>query len=144
MAHSGEPTIETVDVEGIREYLTQSSVEFAILFGSHARGTASDTSDVDIAIRFPKKLNDYERFSLRNRIDADLQEYATGFVDVSDIETLPNPVAYAALQDGIRLIGDTETIDAYREQIDREYETAASEREEERREFIDRLARGDV
>ncbi|WP_336365002.1 type VII toxin-antitoxin system MntA family adenylyltransferase antitoxin [Halalkalicoccus salilacus] len=144
MAHSGEPAIETVDVEGIREYLTQSSVEFAILFGSHAQGTASDTSDVDIAIRFPEELTDYERFSLRNRIDADLQEYAAGFVDVSDIETLPNPVAYAALQDGIRLVGDSQTIDTYQGQINREYETAASERKQERREFIDRLARGDV
>jgi uncharacterized protein len=144
MEHSGDSAIGHVDIEGLREYLTQSRVVFAILFGSHARGTASDTSDVDIALLFPEGLDDYEQFSLRNRIDADLQEYAAGFVDVSDIETLPTPVAYAALRDGIRLVGDTQTIDAYQEQINREYETAASEREQERREFIDRLARGDV
>lgn len=32
--------------------------------------------------------------------------HAQGFVDVSDIETVPTPVAYAALRDGIVLAGD--------------------------------------
>lgn len=144
MANSGGPPIENVDFEGIREYLTQSEVVFTVLFGSHARGTASESSDVDIALRFPDEMDDYERFTRRNRIDAHLQEHAAGFVDVSDLETLPNPVAYAALRDGVLLIGDEEAVNAYRERIDSEYETTASEREQERREFIDRLASGDV
>jgi len=56
------------------------------------------------------KLSEAERFRRRNRIDADLQAYADQFVDVSDIESLPTHVAHAALQDGVRLVGDQEEI----------------------------------
>lgn len=69
--------------------------------------------DVDIALRFPEGTDDRERFRQRNRIDAELQAYATGFVDVSDIDALPTSVAYAALRDGIRLLGDETAVDAY-------------------------------
>lgn len=62
--------------------------------------------DVDVALRFPDRLNARDRFRRRNRIDAELQTYADGFVDVSDVETLPTPVARAALHDGIRIVGD--------------------------------------
>lgn len=144
MPKSGEPTIEGVDIDGLRDYLAQTDVVFAVLFGSHTQGTADEASDVDITLRFPDDMDDHERFRRRNRIDAKLQEYATGFVDVSDIETLPNPVAYAALQDGILLTGDEQVAETYQEQVITEYETVAREREQERREFIDRLARGDI
>jgi len=70
--------------------------------------------------------------------------YADQFVDVSDIESLPTHVAHAALQDGVRLVGDQEEITAYKQRVDAEYDAGASERDQERREFIDRLARGDV
>ena len=89
-------------------------------------------------------MDAYKRFHSRNRIDADLQEYASGFVDVSDIETLPNPVAHAALRDGIILIGDERDVESYQERIKTEYDATSPDRERERREFIDRLARGDV
>lgn len=133
-----------VNVEGMQEYLAQTEIDFAILFGSHARGTADESSDVDIALRFPEEMDDHERFHRRNRIDAELQEYADGFVDVSDIEALPNPVAYAALRDGILLAGDEQAAEEYREKVETEYETEQSERKREQREFIDRLARGDI
>jgi len=144
MSNAGEPTIEGVDVDRLRDYLDRTDVVFAVLFGSHARGSADETSDVDITLRFPETLDDHERFRRRNRIDADLQEYAAGFVDVSDIESLPNPVAYAALRDGTLLAGSEDAAEAYQKRVKAEYETAASEREQERREFIDRLARGDT
>lgn len=137
-------SVETIELEEIREYLAQTEVVFAVLFGSHASGTADESSDVDIALRFPDETSEAERFRRRNRIDADLQAYADGFVDVSDIESLPTHVAHAALRDGIRIVGDQETITTYKQHIDEEYDAGASEREQERREFIDRLARGDV
>lgn len=139
-----DSVVETIDLEEIREYLTQTDVIFAVLFGSHARGSADESSDVDIALRFPDDLSEAERFRRRNRIDAELQAYADGFVDVSDIESLPTHVAHAALRDGIRLIGEQEALRAYKQQIDAEYDATANEREQERREFIDRLARGDI
>lgn len=137
---SAEPTADGVDVAGIRAYLDQTKVRFAILFGSHARGSADESSGVDIALHFPAEMDATERFHCRNRIDATLQEYADGFVDVSDIKSLPNHVAFAALQDGIRLVGDEHAIDRFTQEIASEYETRGRERDRKRREFIERLA----
>lgn len=144
MPKRNDSSVETIDLEEIREYLAQTEVIFAVLFGSHARGTADDSSDVDIALRFPDELSETERFHRRNRIDADLQAYADGFVDVSDIASLPTHVAHAALRDGVCLVGDEEVLTTYKERVDAEYDADTSEREQARREFIDRLARGDV
>lgn len=144
MSPSGDPAVEGVDTDGIREYLETTEVVFAVLFGSRARGTGDESSDVDIALRFPDDMDARERFRSRNRIDATLQEYASAFVDVSDIEALPTSVAYAAVRDGHLLVGDPQAVAAARERLEAEHETTASEREEDRREFIDRLAQGDV
>jgi predicted nucleotidyltransferase len=140
----GEPSIEAVDLAGIRATLSNRPVVFAVLFGSHGRGDADPDSDVDIALRFRETLDAHERFRLRNRIDAELQSYAGGFVDVSDIEKLPLPVAHAALTEGVRLFGDGDSLEEYRERIGEAYEERETERVEDRRTFIDRLAEGDV
>ncbi|WP_394327488.1 nucleotidyltransferase domain-containing protein [Haladaptatus sp. W1] len=47
--------IDGIDVTRLQSYLTQTEVTFALLFGSHARGTATLTSDVDIALHFPDR-----------------------------------------------------------------------------------------
>ncbi|QGN07406.1 nucleotidyltransferase domain-containing protein [Halorhabdus sp. CBA1104] len=135
---------DAVDVEGIRRYLRNSDVLFAVLFGSLVSDTAHESSDVDVALQFPDEMTSKERFRHRNRLDAELQTYAERFVDVSDIEALPVPVARAALRDGIRLVGDEQEINAYRKRVESEYETSAERREQERREFIDRLAKGEL
>ena len=96
--------------------------------------------DVDIALRFPETLSATERFRLRNRLDANLQEFADSFVDVSDIDALPTPVAYRAVRDGTVLVGDDQTVDAYREQVRRRYDETTETRQAQRQEFIDRLA----
>jgi predicted nucleotidyltransferase len=144
MASADEPTVGGVDIDGMRDYLARTEVVFAVLFGSRAQGTADDSSDVDVALQFPEEMDTHERFRLRNRIDAHLQEYAEGFVDVSDLGSLPTPVAHAALRDGIVLVGDELAVGSYRERVTEEYEATADERERERRAFIDRLARGDT
>lgn len=144
MTTSGEPSFEGVDLEGMRDYLAGTEVDFAVLFGSHARGSAEPSSDVDVALSFPEELDDLHRFRLRNRIDADLQEFAEGFVDVSDLDALPTPVAHAALTEGIVLAGDDAAVETRREAVERDYDASAEERERERRAFIDRLARGET
>ncbi|MDB2242994.1 nucleotidyltransferase domain-containing protein [Halorubrum ezzemoulense] len=133
-----------MDVAALRRYLATTDVRFAVLFGSRVRGETHDSSDVDVVLRFPEELSPKERFCRRNRIDTDLQGYADDFVDVSDIEDLPLPIGRAALREGVRLVGDERELTAYREQIDAEYERTAADRERDRREFIDRLARGDI
>lgn len=144
MARTGEPTVEGVNIDAMREYLARTEVIFAVLFGSYAQGTADESSDVDIALCFPDGMDAYEQFRLRNSVDAHVQEYADGFVDVSDIDSLPTPVAHAALRDGIVLVGDEQLIKSYATRVKHEYEATADERERERREFIDRLTRGDT
>lgn len=132
-----------IDLDGMRSYLEDSPVVFALLFGSHAKGTKEAGSDVDVAVRFPEGMDAHQRFRNRNRIDAYLQDYADEFVDVSDVESLPTPVARAAVRDGIVLAGDEEMIEAFAERIEREYRETKADRDRERREFIDRLARGE-
>jgi hypothetical protein len=45
---------------------------------------------------------------LSSKRDRDLQGYADGFVDVSDSQHLPLPIARTALQKGVRLVGEDE------------------------------------
>ena len=134
--------IPNVDIDGMSDYLSGQDLEFAVLFGSYARGDSDSSSDVDVAIGFPAEVDDHERFRRRNRIDAELQAYADAFVDVSDIESLPVPVAHNALREGIRLAGTVEAIDEYQNRIEANSDPEADDRE--RQAFIDRLARGDV
>ncbi|WP_050033603.1 nucleotidyltransferase domain-containing protein [Halorubrum halophilum] len=79
-SNHGGSAIGGVDVAAIRQYLAETDVRFAILFGSRVRGDTHDSSDVDV----------------------------------------------------------------YRERIDAEYERTAADWERDRREFIDRLAKGDI
>ena len=144
MTNADELAAEGIDVEEIRDALDSQPVEFALLFGSHARGEDEESSDVDIALRFSDSMDDRGRFRERNRIDAALQEHASGFVDVNDIDALPTPVAHAALRDCILLAGDKRAVEEYRGQIEAEYESTADERERQREELIDRLAKGDT
>jgi predicted nucleotidyltransferase len=144
MVSAGEPTVEGVNIDEMSDYLAGTEVLFAVLFGSQARGTADESSDVDVALRFPEEMAAHERFRRRNRIDAHLQEYAESFVDVSEIDALPTSVAHVALRDGIVLAGDVQTVESYRKRVTEEYEASADERERKHREFIDRLARGET
>lgn len=144
MGQTDRPSIEDDDLTGIREYLGQTPIVFAVLFGSSARGTANRSSDVDIALCFSDEMEHHEQFRLRNRIDAELQQHADGFVDVSDIDTLPTPVAYAALQDGILLVGDEHVVETARTRLEHEYKATATDRKQEQQAFIRRLTDGDV
>lgn len=56
MSRSGEPI-----VKGVQEYLAQTGIDFAILFGSHVRGTADESPVVNVAFRFPEEMDDHER-----------------------------------------------------------------------------------
>lgn len=134
--------LEDVDVEDMAEYLDDVGVEYAVLFGSHARGDAEPDSDIDVAVRFPDEYTPRERFRLRNRVDAALQAYAEEFVDVSDLDDLPASVALRALRDGRLLTGDEQLRDADRRRVEREYEATREEREAARRAFLDDLAEG--
>jgi predicted nucleotidyltransferase len=135
---------EAMDLTTVQRYLEESDVRFAILFGSHVQGEDHHGSDVDIAIAFPRTLTSKERFHRRNRIDAELQRHAEGFVDVSDLEELPLPIARAALEEGIVVHGDDDVVECYREKIEEQYHETNRERERDREQFIDDLATGKI
>jgi len=142
MTDTGD-ALSDVDLQAMRDVLDAADVDFAILFGSRARGTETPTSDVDVALQFTPDLDAETRFRRRNRIDAELQAHADAFVDVSDLESLPIELRHRALAEGIVLVGDEATVATYRDRVEREYKEQRGERERAHREFIDRLARGE-
>jgi len=140
MVCSADNTGDDVDIDGLRTFLDREDVTFAVLFGSYARGEAGDSSDVDIAIQFSAELDAVDRFRRRNRIDATLQAYADGFVDVSDFAALPARVAHAALRDGVVIAGDETVVERHESELRAEIDTDDTDATA----FIDRLARGDT
>ncbi len=92
-------------VEQIREIcgtiLPAYSVEFCYLFGSYAKGTAKETSDVDLLVSIPEDgLRFYELLEL-------LREKLRKRVDLLDIAQLNgNPTLIREiLKDGIKIYG---------------------------------------
>lgn len=138
------PTLNDVDVDGMRAVLERAGVAYAVVFGSRIRGDTDPQSDVDIAIRFPDRLTAKERFDRRNRIDATLQSHASGFVDVSDVESLPPAVAVRALEEGSLVVGQHELMESDRRDIKQRYESERTRRQQADRAFIDRLADGEI
>lgn len=139
----GQSVPEDVDEDGMRAVLDRAGVEYAVVFGSRVRGADSRESDVDVAVRFPDGLSAKERFDRRNRVDARLQSRAEGFVDVSDVESLPLSVAVRALEEGSLLVGNQELLEDDRREFRRKYESEREQRERAGREFVDRLADDD-
>lgn len=130
-------------IEVLRQYLAEQPVEFALLFGSHATGTATDRSDLDLVLKFPTTMGDEERFRRRNRIAGELMaRLGREDVDVSDLDQLPTAIAHAALQEGIRLVGDEKAVDANREETAAAYQRTADDRQQSREALLRRLRQG--
>ncbi len=66
-----KPTIEEA-VETIKKMDGENRVQFIILFGSSARGEATDLSDVDLALGH--EGDDRERFNFRIRVMGELSD----------------------------------------------------------------------
>lgn len=131
------------DIEEVRAYLSEQPLEFALLFGSQATGAATERSDIDLVVKFSETLDADELFQRRNRIAGELMaRLGTDDVDVSDLDHLPTEIAHSALQEGILLVGDEETVDEYRQQITSEYEQTAADRKRARDELLRRLKQG--
>ena len=84
-------------IEKIKEILrANSSVKFAYLFGSRAKGIADKKSDWDIAIYFrkdPQKLSKWTVFSL----EAELSKEIGNEVQITVLNNLDSPVFYSRL-----------------------------------------------
>ena len=88
-----------LSIEEIKSYIIpvvkKYPVEKVILFGSYARGDASDTSDVDLVVESGGKMKNTKIFAL----GGDLLDVLPVRVDVYDILEITNPsVMYENIQ----------------------------------------------
>lgn len=114
-------------------------VEFVVVFGSRMEGSSRASSDFDVAVKFTDELSSADRFRKHCRLASEVQETDTPFVDLSDVETLPLPVAYAAVN-GTFVCGDEEVFETVRETITSKFEDERPAIEREQRELIQRIA----
>jgi predicted nucleotidyltransferase len=83
----------------------------AWVFGSRVQGTATDRSDLDVAVVFPHDLDDPAREGARRRIVAALTDAMGGVgerADVVDVDRASSSVAFRAIREGRRALARTE------------------------------------
>lgn len=80
-------------IEQIRRALEQTGVDFALLFGSHADGTARADSDVDVAFWGPAGVDEW-----------DLRKRLPGAVDLVDLRRAPEYLAGRIAMTGIVIV----------------------------------------
>lgn len=135
--------VDPADVPATVERLLcdDPAVEFAVLFGSRATGTARPTSDLDVAVQFSEDLSADERFRKLCRLSGRIQHDGTPFVDLSDLDELPLEVAHAAVS-GDLLCGDEEAFESCRADVRAAYEEQREDIEQRHRDTISRIAGG--
>lgn len=72
----------------------RSDIHFVLLFGSHARGTAGPSSDVDVALQASPEVD-------RLALARDLSRALDREVDVIDLEAAGIPLLEEILRDGV-------------------------------------------
>ena len=129
-----------VDPNVVAEVVERYPVELAVLFGSHARDTASPGSDVDVAVAFAGDRSPSERLELRIELVVDLVEaLGTDAVDVADFDSIRPAVGASALDHGTVLVGDGDALEAARDRFDDEPDESHEERMERFDSILDRL-----
>lgn len=130
-----------VDPATVRRVVSGRPIRLAVLFGSHARGTQTAESDVDVAVAFDGSLSPEARHRARLDLTVALMEaLETDDVDVLDLETLPPAVGASALRTGIVLVGDPDLAAELAAQFeDRVTSRTHEERMRQFDELLDRL-----
>jgi len=77
---------------GIDAILRRHRVELAYIFGSTARGDRLESSDVDLAVLLPRKLNSQARFKKRLALIADLTDRYHKQFDVVVLNDVESPI----------------------------------------------------
>ena len=129
-----------VDTEAVRSVLRDHPVEFAVLFGSVARGESNAESDVDIGVVFESFRTVRAYRTAREELIADLMSATEqNEIDLVDLNDAEPSVARHALSDAVVLLSDTaqlsdlrdryrvdEDESAFRTRLDRALERAGS------------------
>jgi len=82
--------------------LKAHDVRLAYLFGSHAKGEATELSDVDLAVSFNTDID--ARQAQGELLDALVHELGTERIDLVLLDEIPPPLAYRIIRDGERLL----------------------------------------
>lgn len=80
-----------------------TAVRLAWVFGSRVRGTARETSDLDIGVVYDRDLDAWGRHRCRLEVIAALTDEFGGLgerADVADLERCDSAVAFEAIRDG--------------------------------------------
>ncbi len=135
-------SVTTVDRESAARVIERYPVRFAVLFGSHARGTQTEFSDIDIAVEFDESVADSDRTRARARLISDLsKELGTDAVDVADFAAIRPSVAVSALEHGSILVGDEKRAASLHERFERQVtKTTHEERMDRFDELLARIA----
>ncbi|ARS89619.1 type VII toxin-antitoxin system MntA family adenylyltransferase antitoxin [Natrarchaeobaculum aegyptiacum] len=122
MSTGSEPhSLEERDLAAMREVIDRYPVTLALLFGSHATGTETAESDVDVAVAFAGDHAPSDRLELRVQLIVDLMEaLGRDAIDVVDLDRLDPAVGRSAVTSGTVLAGDQEVLEAYRSQFEQD------------------------
>jgi predicted nucleotidyltransferase len=82
--------------------LQAHEVRLAYLFGSHAKGEATELSDVDLAVSFDVGVD--VRKVHGELLDDLVRELETDRIDLVVLEEIPPPLAFRIIRDGERLV----------------------------------------
>lgn len=141
MTRNGDDGSVSVDPTAVTRVLQDHPVQVGVLFGSHARGTATSESDVDVAVEFDDALSTEKRHQARIDLIVDLMErLGVNDVDVTDLEGVRPAVGASALRTGVVLIGRQSRVDRLREDFEsRTTERTHNERMQQFDELLERL-----
>lgn len=125
-------------IDKIKEVLIEKcKPEAIIIFGSYARGTQNNESDIDIAIKTNQKMSKLDIFNLKN----ELEEISKKDIDLINLDMVNSDgFKYEILVNGIEIYcEDKYKFDLYKLDMYREY----LELNESRQEIINMIKEGD-
>ena len=125
-----------MNFESIKEKLINDfECEAIILFGSFARGTQNEKSDIDIAFKSKRKIGKKEIFEEKNL----LEDISKRDIDLVNLDEINDDFRYEILMNGKELYCEDKTkFDLYKLDMFREY----LDLNESRLSIIDRVKKG--
>ncbi|MFB9808020.1 nucleotidyltransferase family protein [Haladaptatus pallidirubidus] len=112
-----ETTIPNLNVDLIVEVIDETPATLTILYGSYARGDATVTSDIDLAVEFGESLSSSERTQARlDLVERLTTKLNTDAIDVVPLSQVPPALLEEILTDGILIYGSPIDVERYSDQ----------------------------
>jgi predicted nucleotidyltransferase len=101
----------SVDVDRLVSVLSDAPITVAVLYGSHARGEATASSDIDLAIGFDESLDSTTRTRARLRlIERVSAELGTDAVDIVPLARTGSALRRSIHEEGIVIYGSPDAV----------------------------------